>query len=167
MTPKKKRFDPTVTRAIVKVGNGRGFIVGYRMELPRFRGRRIFDHRRLVVTAGHCLPTLPRAFSADSSHLRTYRDLLGRLEAEKPTVWAECLFVDPVADLAVLGSPDTQELYEQAEAYGELTISVRPLEVGKAPRKAQGWLFSLDGRWSACTVGSCSSAKSLWMERES
>jgi hypothetical protein len=28
-------------------------------------------------------------------------------------VWAECLFVDPIADLAVLGAPDSQELHDK------------------------------------------------------
>jgi hypothetical protein len=39
--------------------------------------------------------------------------LLSPLGAE-PHVWAECLFVDPVADLAVLGPVDGQELYDEA-----------------------------------------------------
>jgi len=37
---------------------------------------------------------------------RTYKRLLGTLDAKELTVWAECLFVDPIADLAVLGVPD-------------------------------------------------------------
>ena len=41
---------------------------------------------------------------------RTYQRLLGELSGE-PTVWAECLFADPISDVAVLGPPDNQELY--------------------------------------------------------
>jgi hypothetical protein len=29
-------------------------------------------------------------------------------------VWAECLFGDPVADIAILSTPDRQEQYRQA-----------------------------------------------------
>src|SRR6266446_3234706 len=35
---------------------------------------------------------------------RTYQRLLGELSGE-PTVWAECLFADPISDVAVLGPP--------------------------------------------------------------
>jgi hypothetical protein len=35
--------------------------------------------------------------------------MLGPLDGE-PSIWAECLFVDVIADLAVLGPPDKQEL---------------------------------------------------------
>ena len=38
----------------------------------------------------------------------------------EPTVWAEWLFVDPVADIAALGTPDSQALSDQAVAYDEL-----------------------------------------------
>jgi hypothetical protein len=45
------------------------------------------------------------------------------------TVWAECVFVDAMADIAVLGSPDNQELSDQAEAYDQLVDSMKPLAV--------------------------------------
>lgn len=50
----------------------------------------------------------------------TYKNFLGPLGGKRQ-VWAECLFVDPIADIAVFGTPDTQDLYEQADAYDELT----------------------------------------------
>jgi hypothetical protein len=80
-------------QAVVVVGDGRGFIVeaGY---------------RRLVITAAHCLPHFPPCCGASHLHERTYEGLLGQLGAE-PKVWAECRFADPIADVAVLGSPQT------------------------------------------------------------
>jgi hypothetical protein len=36
---------------------------------------------------------------------------------KKPAIWGQCLFTDPVADIAVLGSPDEQSLSKEAEAY--------------------------------------------------
>jgi hypothetical protein len=75
--------------AIVKVGGGRGFVV---------QGER----DRLVITAGHCLPDFPTCHSSSHTEERTYKALLGSL-GEKPAVWAECLFADPIGDVAVLG----------------------------------------------------------------
>jgi hypothetical protein len=48
-------------------------------------------------------------------------------------VWVACLFVDPMADIAVLGSPDNQEMYYEAEAYEKLVESITPLAVADAP----------------------------------
>jgi hypothetical protein len=47
-------------------------------------------------------------------------------------VWAEVLFADPIADITVLGAPDTQELCEQAMAYEALTEAATPLKLGSA-----------------------------------
>jgi hypothetical protein len=48
------------------------------------------------------------------------RRILGPPGRKKLTVWAACLFANPIADIAVLGQPDDQELSEQAEAYNRL-----------------------------------------------
>ena len=72
---------PSAKAAMVTIGEGRGFLVGARMG-------------RIVVTAAHCLPHLPSAHPASYTEERTYPGLLGPLGGE-PTVWAECLFVDP------------------------------------------------------------------------
>lgn len=106
-----------------RVGGGRGFVV----ENDR-------DRDRLIVTAAHCLPTLPPCHPFSYLSERTYQSLLGPLGIE-PTVWAECLFADPIADIAVLGSPDNQALCEQAEAYETLVMGVTPLLVGAAPKQ--------------------------------
>ena len=71
---------------------------------------------RVVITAAHCLPELPPPHRASYTKERTYADFLSPL-GQEPTVWAECLFVDPVSDLAVFGSPDNQELSDEADAY--------------------------------------------------
>jgi hypothetical protein len=60
-------------------------------------------------------------------------------------VWAECLFVDPIGDIAVLGPPDDQELPDESKAYDGLVKaeSVTPLTV--VPPDSEGWLLSLNG----------------------
>jgi hypothetical protein len=92
-------------RALVAVGKGRGFVIET-------------NSARLVVTAAHCLrPKLPPAASISYTKDRTYCRLLGTV-GKRRSVSAECLFVDPVADIAVLASPDRQDLSKLADATG-------------------------------------------------
>jgi hypothetical protein len=114
------------TAAIVRVGEGRGFIV---------QG----DRDRYVITAAHCLPFIPRCDDQE----RTYRELIGAMENEKNNVWAECTFFDVVADIAVLGPPEIlgpphyQVLEEQKEAYSRFARSRPAMCVGKVPELVQ------------------------------
>jgi hypothetical protein len=79
-----------------------------------------------------------------------HRNLLGRLGSEL-TVWTEVLFVDPVADIAVLSEPDGQELYDECEAYNQLMPN-EPLQMESAPETTTAWLLSLEGEWFECEV---------------
>ena len=125
--------------AIVTVGGGRGFLVEARA-------------RRLVVTAAHCLPQLPPAHAASYSAQRTYRKLLGPVGAGAPTIWAECLFVDPIADLAVLCAPDGQMYVAAHDAYTSLVEAGSVLPIGVVTSPCTAWLLTLDGRWELCGV---------------
>src|SRR5262249_29628643 len=91
----------------------------------------------------------------------TYESLLGRAGKE-PTVWAECLFVDPVADIAVLGAPDNQVYYSQAEAYGALVGEIWPFSVSEA---SEGFakLLSLDGNWFQCKIERWPADGPIWV----
>jgi hypothetical protein len=143
--------------AILKVGGGRGFVV----TLHRHPG----GDERIVITAAHCLPYLPPCHPGRYLHEYTYQRLLGPLDGKR-TVWAECVFVDAMADIAVLGSPDNQDLSDQADAYRQLVDSMKPLAVADAPAQGSEQLtfgkyqvsnptpgvgparvFSLKGRW--------------------
>ncbi len=79
----------------------------------------------------------------------------------EPSVWTECLFADPIGDIAVLGPPDGQELFEQWEAYDNLVQSAHTLMIADAPKQGPAWLLSLDNRWLRCTVRH--SGGSLWI----
>lgn len=131
---------PKAASAVVTVNKGRGFVV----EGPVGQGR-------LVITAGHCLPDVPPCRA--NSHIldRTYPNLLAPLGG-KPSVCAECLFVDSIGDIAVLGTPDDQKFPDESKAYDEFVEaeSVTPLTV--APPDNEGWLLSLDGDWFRCTI---------------
>jgi hypothetical protein len=137
-------------RAVLRVREGRGFVVASKLQ----------RWERLVITAGHCLlPDLPPPHTGSCLKERTYK-LLGPLDA-KPTVWAECVFVDLIADLAVLGAPDSQQLYDKNKQYEELTTAMTPLRIAKAGEDTSAFLLSLDLRWHACRVHNCGGA--LWI----
>lgn len=117
---------------VVRVGDGRGFIVEH-------------DQRPMIITAAHCLPNLPPAHAMSYLKERTYAKLIGSLGGEKK-IWAECLFVDPVADLALLGNPDDQELFDQAEAYSAF-VGDRSAVCMSGNVTNNGWVLSLEGNW--------------------
>ena len=63
------------------------------------------------------------------------------------------LFADPVADIAVLGSPVDQDMYEEAEAYDKFVEPLQAIAIGAA-QTGEGWLLSLDKpyRWVPTTL---------------
>jgi hypothetical protein len=146
--PKTRTRKLPEISSVVRVGGGRGFIVQFRVRRGQ-KGHYFRMPQRNIITAAHCLPRFPPAHAASYLQDRTYANLIGVL-GEELDVWAECLFVDPIADIAVLGCPDNQELSDEAEAYEALTESVVPLAIGETG-KEKGWLFSLDQpyRWNA------------------
>ena len=128
---------------VITVGEGRGFVVEHRGE-------------HLVVTASHCLPWLPSGFGIAYPEERVYRKMLGPLDSAT-TVGCECLFVNPVDDVAVLGVPDTQTFSDEADAYSALLENATPFRITEAPLQSHGFLLSLEGEWFGCQV--------QWMER--
>lgn len=135
-------------RAVVTVGDGRGFIVEN-------------ADARLIVTAAHCLPHFPPCASPSFVSERTYVDLVGAL-GSRPSTWAECLFVDPISDLAVLGSPDNQALVKEAAKYAALADACTALTIVNAPPDGSGWALSLAGRWFQCRAQHYGAA--LWLD---
>ncbi len=73
---------------------------------------------------------------------------------QNPTVWAECLFVDPVGDIAVLGSVDSQEFYGQHGLYNDFIDDVETLELSDIQPRfvVSAKLLSLKNEWFACNV---------------
>jgi hypothetical protein len=149
-------------RAVLRVGAGRGFVVEHRNYLGHIE--------RIVVTAAQCLPHFPPAHPAAYTEEITYRALLGPLGGKR-TVWAECLFVELMADIAVLGHPDHPDLTDQADAYDRLLGGMEALRVADAPAQGEelraygdmkirrptpgngsAYVLSLEDRWLAGTV---------------
>jgi hypothetical protein len=141
------------TPSVLRVGHGRGFVV------------QLDDEQRVVVPAAHCWgPRLPYSHIANVDRIRR---LLCPLERKRPTIWAELLFGDPVADIAVFGAPDSQFLPMEWEAYEQLLAAMQPLPIANAPVmtrtvKKSDWgewpieepgigsahVLSLDGQWT-------------------
>ena len=121
--------------AVIQVGTARGFVVKGPKDDP------------VVITASHCLRRLPRV---NRSELRGICSNQIGLLHQKPTIWTECLFVDPIADIAVLASVDDQALPEEADAYDRLFQPIKPIPIGPMEEKTKAWLLSLEGEWSEC-----------------
>lgn len=130
-------IKPEWLRSVVSVGEGRGFVVEGAMD------------RRYVITAAHCLPSLPSCDGYASQSDNTCKELLGPLNT-LPALWAKCLFADPVSDIAVLGAPDGQY-----DAYEMFVEGLAPFAVADVPGvkvESSAMVLSLDGQWLACSA---------------
>jgi hypothetical protein len=148
-------IDPA--RSVITVGDGRGFVV-MTHHRPLFRDHtgelRSLKRRRrpLIVTAAHCLPFFPPCHGNSYTEERTYQNLIGPL-GEAPSVWAECLFADPIADIAVLGEPDGQELFKECDDYEALIEATPALRMNDPKENScPACLLSLERQWLACDV---------------
>ena len=127
--------------SVITVNNGRGFVIEHRSLFDVGNGLKRL-RRKLVLTASHCLPH-PPVMPCYSYQETTYANLLSPL-GEQPSVWAECLFFDPVSDLAILGEPDNQEFGEQNEKYALLVDGRKSFTIA-APETGEGYMLALDG----------------------
>ncbi|MEY9532153.1 hypothetical protein [Sinorhizobium fredii] len=127
-------------QAVIRVGDGRGFIA-QTVANP------------VIITCAHCLPHMPPATGAIMmTEEKTYPRLVGVLGRE-PTLTVECLFVDPVADIAVLGEPDGEAFSDEAEAYRAfveeregLPIAAEQNAAWRGGNRGGAWL-TLEGKW--------------------
>lgn len=139
------------TDGVVTVGSGRGFVMEHRVYFDFADGNGYKKLRRkVVVTASHCLPHAPK-MPCYSYQETTYAKLLAPL-GEEPSIWTQCLFFDPVADVAVLGEPDNQELLDEWDSYHALVNGRRPFATA-APESGEGCMLALDGvTWEPTTL---------------
>jgi hypothetical protein len=86
------------------------------------------------------------------------------IEEQEQVVWAECLFVDPISDIAILGPPDDQELFSEFEKYENLIKYAVPMVIADARPKSTAWMLNLKGEWFRCAVRQNSGP--LWVFNE-
>ncbi|MCZ6719094.1 MAG: hypothetical protein O6944_08110 [Gammaproteobacteria bacterium] len=137
----------SAVEAIVTVDKSRGFVTQC-------------EGLEVVITAAHCLPHLPPAYSACGTQEKTYFNLLGPVGEDNPSIAAECLFVNPVADIAILGAPDNQMFIDQSEAYWSL-MEGKQLDIVDAPEEGKAWLLDLNMEWGPCAFERV--ANNLWL----
>jgi hypothetical protein len=125
---------PNATESIVRVGTGRGFLVAAR-DAP------------LILTAAHCLPRLPPAHPWSHTEERTYKRLVGPLADAEPALAAECLFADPVSDVAILARPDPTTFGEDGDAFEAFMGDTPGLRLAPPRDGMSVWLLALDGSW--------------------
>ena len=83
------------------------------------------------------------------------------MDGSQLDVWGDCIFVDPVADIAVLGEVDNQvdeNFSVQWDAYLQLVESVSAISIGKV-ETGLGWMLSLDGK---CERTKLEVVRSIW-----
>jgi hypothetical protein len=130
--------------SVISVGSkgGRGFVVETSQE------------KRLVITAAHCLSqwVIP-AHGMSYTEERTRHKLLGPI-GKRRKVSAECLFIDPIADIAVLGSPDDQAFFTEAAAYEALMESMTPIPIAESLKNVDAgfWVWTAFGLHAQPTV---------------
>jgi hypothetical protein len=76
-----------------------------------------------------------------------------RPRGETPRAWAVCRFVDPIADIAVLCSPNAPH----ADDYKALMATATALSIADRVRHPVNfWATARLGRWSPCSIrGQC------------
>jgi hypothetical protein len=138
---------PANPASVLRVGDGRGFIVErrWKLKLPIYE-KPLTRRERFVVSAAHCLPGMPPAHAFSYAHERTFK-VLGKL-GEEPEVFGECVFYDPIMDVAVLARPDGEIAEYDADAFTSLIQSAEPFGVAEAFPES-GWVLSLQGEWVA------------------
>jgi hypothetical protein len=155
----KRAIRPNLDNAIIRVGDGRGFLV--KLSSQQWQGSPV------VITAAHCLPFIPEPDRGSNRREYTYKDLLGARGEQPPHVWATCLSVDPINDVAVLCEPDIQALGEHAAAYTAFVEPRSTLTLDMITEPTTGWVLTLDGWLAPCTIDVCGfpAVRSLWVSR--
>jgi hypothetical protein len=151
MSPIQTKAFEVAKRAVVRVGDGRGFVVS------------AGEYVRYVITAAHCLPKHPKPHLANDANELTYA-IIGPVGRKKPTIWAGLCADNLVDDVAVFSEPDGQMLCDECESYEKFTAG-SALVIGMPPvavepynwRTTTGtaaWVLSLDRKWQPCLVQS-------------
>lgn len=134
-SPDQRAIRESLKPGVLTCGDGRGFLVRTARDEP------------WIITAAHCLPHLPPQHPFAYLEERTYVDFVGSTDDATRSIAVECLFVDPISDVAVLAAPDSQALTDECEAF-EQFVTDRPAFVIEMERHAAPiYALTLQNEW--------------------
>lgn len=164
-------------RGVIAVGDGRGFVVQGVSQRYVITAAHCLPHLPPAHTCAHEEEKIYRLLALRhgpgptvtlNAHTRweggqviqkttTVPTLDGGADVERAV--ATCLFVNPVADIAVLGQPDNQALWDEADVFDSLVEAVPAFRVAHpqldhrhSPPKGSASLVSLNGELMPCTI---------------
>ena len=117
------------------------------VELPIKRGRGVLIPGGLILTAAHCVEWNTSGSMANGTDcFEQVRTADGR------KLLCQVVAVEPVNDIAVLGSPDNQRIPDEAESFEQFTSDTDPVPLcagGPVPfgPPMSVLVFSLDRKW--------------------
>jgi hypothetical protein len=134
------------------------------VNLPRLQGRGILVGGNLVLTAAHCID-----YKSDGSMVLGDYFIEEIETAQGERLKASPVAVEPVQDIAVLGSLDGQEFYKEAERFETFCENTRPLTVCQGDveifQKFPVYVYNLDRTWVPGRAQKCNeAATSLFLE---
>jgi hypothetical protein len=144
------RPGPARFGTVIQVGKrgGRGFVIET-------------ADARYLITAAHCAGARRPAHAASYLRERTYANFIGPLGGDR-NIWGECVFIDPVAGLAVFGEPDDQAFALEAMRHQALIEAVTPFPLGKLRVGSNDAMpLSLNDKWFPCRLEKW--GHSLWI----
>ena len=86
------------------------------------KGRGFLVYGGYILTAAHCIP-----WSVEGLMALDVPFLVEIITADRSRLRGQVVAVEPVADIAVIGSPDNQTFYEESDAFDLFAESVRGL----------------------------------------
>jgi hypothetical protein len=86
-------------------------------------GQCVLVESELIITAAHCVDW-------DCTGMMTNGDFnLNKIKTVSGNLTASTLAVEPVSDIAILGSPDSQDFYDESVAFDECCERVSPVKL--------------------------------------
>jgi S1-C subfamily serine protease len=104
----------------------------------------------LIVTAAHCVDWDCKRMATTGEYY------LCKIEAAGADLSANTLAVEPVSDVAILGSPDSQTFYHESVAFDEVCDAVTPIKLWRRIPKMFDpfpvWIFTHVKTWVVGTA---------------
>lgn len=142
---------------------GRERVAKATIRLPKKGGQGVVVANGLILTAAHCIDWSPGGGMVLGDFF------LETIVCDGRRIRGAVLAVEPVSDIAVLGSPHDQAFPSDALAYEDTLELVEPVEVSTEDfdlfRDIPAAVYTHEGTWLEVMVQQCSDGAScLWLE---